>query len=106
MLCVIMILIFIYLTFINITRFFRNEKPYKRVKIIGFILVLLIYLIPALFSLINYEDEINNIVNTIHGSSFVQTLGNKSVGVIVGAVLFSIYFIFNYWYVKRQVYKY
>ena len=105
MLCIIMILIFIYLTFINITRFFRNEKAYKRVKIIGFILLLLIYLIPALFTLINYEDEINNIVNIIHGSSFVQALGDKSVGIIVGAVLFSIYFIFNYWYVKRQVYK-
>ena len=51
------------------------------------------------------EEEINNIVNTIHGSSFIQTLGDKSVGIIVGTVLFGIYFILNYWYVRRQVYK-
>ena len=101
----IIIIVLICLNFINISRFFRNSRVYKTTKIIGGVSILSVYLIPGLFVLINREDEINNIVNTIHGSSFVQTLGDKSVGIIVGTVLFSIYFILNYWYVRRQVYK-
>lgn len=103
---VIIIMVLVCFTFINISRFFRNSRMYRVVKMIGLISILSVYLIPGVFILINREDEINNIVNIIHRNSFIQTLGDKSVGVIVGAVLFSIYFIFNYWYVKRQVYKY
>lgn len=101
----IIIMVLICLTFINISRFFRNSRVYKTTKIIGVLSILSVYLIPGLFILINREDEINNIVNIIHRNSFIQTLGDKNVGITVGTVLFSIYFIFNYWYVRRQVYK-
>lgn len=101
----IIIMVLICLNFINISRFFRNSRVYKTTKIIGGLSILSVYLIPGLFILINREDEINNIVNIIHRNSFIQTLGDKSVGIIVGVVLFSIYLIFNYWYVRRQVYK-
>ena len=101
----IIIMVLICLTFINISSFFRNSRVYKTTKIIGVLSILSVYLIPGLFILINREDEINNIVNIIHRNSFIQTLGDKNVGITVGTVLFSIYFIFNYWYVRRQVYK-
>ena len=102
---VIIIMVLVCFTFINISRFFRNSRMYRVVKMIGLISILSVYLIPGVFILINREDEINNIVNIIHRNSFIQTLGDKSVGIIVGVVLFSIYLIFNYWYVRRQVYK-
>lgn len=88
----------IYLTLLNISRFFKRLKKGQRiVKVIGIIFAILVLLIfPTIYL---------NIVNNIHRNSLVQILGGRDIGIMVGIALFTIYFIFNYWYVRRQVYK-
>lgn len=92
----------IYLSLRNVTMFFKRDVGEKIVRV----LAISVYILPILIlSLYSTSDVVMNITNVIHSSDFIHKLGTKSTGIYIGVAVFSIFLFFNYWYVRRQVYK-
>lgn len=95
--------ILIIISIVNITRVDKRvRKFYKLSRVLSSIL-LAVPMVVYLASSVNYNDELNYILNKLIMSSFIENLGGRYIGVpalIMAVVLFE---GFNYLYIKYSV---
>lgn len=99
------IMVLLFFTVKNIARFFKRDIGEKLVNILGFILILAPYFIPLIIFEITGDESIFYIINSSFNNRFIKSLGGSESGLWLGLAIISLIFIFNYWYVRRQVYK-
>lgn len=99
------IMVLLFFTVKNIARFFKRDIGEKLVNIFGLILMLAPHILPLIIFEITGDESIFYIFNSFSNSKFIQSLGSSEHGIWFGLVIISLIFIFNYWYVRRQVYK-
>lgn len=99
------IMALLFFTVKNIARFFKRGIGEKLVNIFGLILMLAPCLLPLIIFEITGDESIFYIFKSFSNSKFIQSLGSSEHGMWFGLVIISLIFIFNYLYVRRQVYK-
>lgn len=102
---VFIIMALLFFTVKNITRFLKRGIWEKLVNILGLILMLAPSFIPLIIFEITGDESIFYIFNSSFNNRFIKSLGGSESGLWLGLAIISLIFIFNYLYVKRQVYK-
>ncbi|MBS5986149.1 hypothetical protein [Clostridium sp.] len=102
---VFIIMALLFFTVKNITRFLKRGIGEKLVNILGLILMLAPSFIPLIIFEITGDESIFYIFNSSFNNRFIKSLGGSESGLWLGLAIISLIFIFNYLYVKRQVYK-
>lgn len=102
---VFIIMVLLFFTVKNIARFFKRDIGEKLVNILGLILMLAPSFIPLIIFEITGDESIFYIFNSSFNNRFIKSIGGSESGLWLGLAIISLIFIFNYWYVRRQVYK-
>lgn len=102
---VFIIMVLLFFTVKNIARFFKRDIGEKLVNILGLILMLVPSFIPLIIFEITGDESIFYIFNSSFNNRFIKSIGGSESGLWLGLAIISLIFIFNYWYVRRQVYK-